>query len=117
MVTKGRMVRVLLDLGAQINYTNQWGVSALMCSAFNGETDVLKVLLPRRADVSGRNEFGTQALHSVSFTGMVGPAYRVQLLLESSAAELDSWAAAQGRRAGEKTASAGTRWRRRSRRR
>jgi ankyrin repeat protein len=55
-------VALLLDYGADVNGTDADGTTALMCAAYYGKEEVVRVLLERGADAGMRNQQGWTAL-------------------------------------------------------
>ncbi|MFA6287194.1 MAG: ankyrin repeat domain-containing protein [Opitutaceae bacterium] len=78
-------VKVLLDHGANINarWPNVWNIVALHCAAANpGQTEILRLLLDRGADIDIQNDTGSTPL---MFAADRGNADRVRLLLARGA--------------------------------
>lgn len=55
-------VKRALDNGADVNYTNEKGKTALMFAASNGHTETVKFLLNHGAQVDKEDNFGTTAI-------------------------------------------------------
>ena len=55
-------VKTLLAQGADVNYQNQYGRTALMKTALKGHVAVVKLLLAQGADVNLKNKKGKTAL-------------------------------------------------------
>jgi hypothetical protein len=75
-------VRALLDGGADVNYANHKGVTALQKAALKGYAGIVKLLLERGADVNARQDSGTTAL---IISAAKGHADVVKALLEAGA--------------------------------
>lgn len=58
---KGKSMQVLLDAGADVNGTNGYGETALMCAVKAGRRDNVKWLLSKGADVNMRDIKGKKA--------------------------------------------------------
>lgn len=56
------IVRSIVEKGADINFTDDWGNTALMFAAYNGRERVVKELLDLGADINIRNHDGRDAL-------------------------------------------------------
>ena len=77
------MVGVLLDSGADVNYENKKGNTALIYASICGHTEVVKLLLYYGADTERREQkIGVTAL---SIAAAKGYAEIVDLLLENGA--------------------------------
>ena len=50
-----KMVRLLLEYGADVNALSTWGSNPLMCACSNGHQQVVTLLLDANADVENRN--------------------------------------------------------------
>lgn len=57
-----RLVKILLDRGADINASDQNGKTALMCATGNGNGYLVSLLLKRGANVNARDRDGMTAL-------------------------------------------------------
>ena len=57
------MVALLLDKGADVAATNEYGWTALHWAAQEGHKDVVALLLDKGADVAATDEYGWTALH------------------------------------------------------
>jgi ankyrin repeat protein len=55
-------VKRALDGGADVNYANEKGKTALMFAASNGHTDTVKLLLDHGAQIDQQDNFGTTAV-------------------------------------------------------
>jgi uncharacterized protein len=75
-------IRLLLDKGADINTTNNFGDTALMTAAEDGRTDVVELLLDKGADINAKNYTGSTALMSAEFMDQTNV---VELLLNKGA--------------------------------
>lgn len=63
-------MRLLLDRGMPVNYTNQWGGTPLLEAAErNGRDEVIALLLERGADPAPRNNAGYTALQLAALAG------------------------------------------------
>jgi len=63
-----KIVRLLLDNGAQINSRNDTGKTPLIVAATHGHADIVKILLKNGADVNMQTKDGTTAIFMASFT-------------------------------------------------
>jgi len=63
---KTEVALALIDAGADVNYQNYEGSSALITAAFFCRTEIVKALLQKGADKTLRNKAGRTALESVS---------------------------------------------------
>ena len=57
-----KVIRTLLDNGADVNALTTYGETALMLAAMRGHTETARVLLINGADVNARDEKGRTAL-------------------------------------------------------
>ncbi len=55
-------VERLIDAGADVNFQDELGKTALMCAALKGHTDICKLLLEHKAEVDMKDEYGQTAL-------------------------------------------------------
>ena len=60
------MARALIEAGADVNYKNNEGSTALITAAFFCLTEIVKILLENSADKNARNNAGSTALESVA---------------------------------------------------
>lgn len=56
------IVRLLMEKGADVNATNDTGITALMCGAQKGYHDIVKILLEDGADINLAGQGGSTAL-------------------------------------------------------
>ena len=77
-----RMVRFLLDKGANVEVKNIIDRTPLHNAAKKGYSDIVNLLIERGADVNGKDFFGSTALHEASKEGHLGT---VKVLLEKGA--------------------------------
>ena len=75
-------VKLLLELGADINAKNNYGWTALIYAARWGNTDTVKLLLELGADINAKNNYGWTAL---IYAARWGNTDTVKLLLELGA--------------------------------
>jgi len=59
--------KILIDAGAELNYTNLDGSTALQTATAFGKTDVAKILINAGADLNSINKDGSTALISAAF--------------------------------------------------
>ena len=88
---KTDIVKILLDAGANINFTNNDGSTALHAAAFFCRPEIVKLLLEKRADKTIRNKYKSTAYESVAgpFT-QVKPTYEMMVkMLEPMGLKLD----------------------------
>ena len=62
---KTAVARALIDAGADINYQNKEGSTALHTAAFFCRTEIVQMLLGKNADKSLKNQYGDTPLGSV----------------------------------------------------
>jgi hypothetical protein len=62
MLGKSTVVRALLDAQAALEDKTPKGLTPLLCAAASGQTNICRMLLHRRADISATNEKGKGAL-------------------------------------------------------
>jgi len=74
-------LRQLIKDGAKVNAVDEWGNTALLISAREGEIDSARVLLRARADVEGRGG----AMTPLAAAALRGHTQMVQLLLRAGA--------------------------------
>ncbi|OQW86648.1 MAG: hypothetical protein BWK72_16305 [Rhodoferax ferrireducens] len=74
-------LRQLIKDGAKVNAVDEWGNTALLISAREGEMDSARVLLRARADVEGRGG----AMTPLAAAALRGHTQMVQLLLRAGA--------------------------------
>ncbi|XP_043484437.1 ankyrin repeat, PH and SEC7 domain containing protein secG-like [Leptopilina heterotoma] len=77
-----KLIKILLEFGAEINGKNKIGVTPLHVSAERGHEEICKMLLIKGADVNAVNEHEETALH---FAAQKGREETVKLLLEFGA--------------------------------
>ncbi len=65
LLDKQDMVKVFLEAGADINFTNNDGSTALHTAAFFCRKEVTQILLENGADKNIRNNFGSTAMESL----------------------------------------------------
>ena len=75
-------VRVLLDIGADVNRVDENGVSALQAASANGHREIVRLLLDAGADINHVNRDGISALQIAS---VYGHREIVRLLLDNGA--------------------------------
>ncbi len=76
-------IKKALDSGSDLStLDSQFGINPLGWAALNGQTEAVKLLLEKGADVNGRQRDGSTSLHSAAFLGHVET---VKLLLEKGA--------------------------------
>jgi ankyrin repeat protein len=61
---RDKPVRLMLDLGFDIDAKGDWGGSAVHQAAWNGHNTLLKLLIHRGADLQQKNGFGGDLLHT-----------------------------------------------------
>ncbi|KAI0902853.1 ankyrin [Ustulina deusta] len=76
------LVLLLLNNGADISATNQYGCTALHAAARDGYIKLVKLLIARGINISTMDENGRTALHYAAEAGEAGI---IQILLESNA--------------------------------
>jgi len=76
-------VKTLLDHGADINFQDKFGDTALMIVSSKGNTEMVKILLDHGADVNLQDKFGDTALKHASRKGH----NRVMELLKAAGAK------------------------------
>jgi hypothetical protein len=88
---KTDIVKILLDAGADINFTNNDGSTALHVAAFFCRPDIVKLLLEKRADKTIRNKYQSTAYESVAGPfNQVKPTYEMMVkILEPMGLKLD----------------------------
>lgn len=57
-----KIVKTLLENGANVNHANQFGYTALMWAANNGHLEIVKTLLANGANIKAVNKYGETAL-------------------------------------------------------
>lgn len=63
LLGKREVVRWLVEAGANVNATAQYGKTALMTFAENADLEMCEVLLTHGAKIGQRNSFGSTAIH------------------------------------------------------
>jgi len=76
------IVRILLDNGANINFKDNYGDTALMWASIEGHTDIVQLLLDMGANLYLQNNHGTTAILLASSNGNTDV---VELLLDRGA--------------------------------
>lgn len=74
---KTEAAKILIDAGADINFTNNDGSTALHTSAFFCRPEIVKILLDKHADKTIKNKYGSTPYESV-----VGPYDQVKSVYE-----------------------------------
>jgi len=75
---KMEAAKILIDAGADINFTNNDGSTALHTSAFFCRPEIVKMLLDKHADKTIKNKYGSTPYESV-----VGPYSQVKSVYEA----------------------------------
>lgn len=75
-------VRSLIEAGADVNYQDGFGNTALFYSALRSHIDVMRLLVGAGADVAATNVDGSTPLMAAVLSGKLEP---VQILLHSGA--------------------------------
>lgn len=75
---KTEAAKILIDAGANINFTNNDGSTALLSSAFFCRPEIVKLLLDKHADKTIKNKYGQTAYETV-----VGPYDQVKSVYET----------------------------------
>jgi ankyrin repeat protein len=75
---KTEAAKILIDAGADVNFTNNDGSTPLLTSAFFCRPEIVKMLLDKHADKTIKNKFGSTAYESV-----VGPYDQVKNFYEA----------------------------------
>ncbi len=65
------MVRFLIDAGADVNYADNYGFTALMIAAEVGHTQIVEMLIEHGADVNYATNHGTTALELAADSGHI----------------------------------------------
>lgn len=60
------MARILIEAGADLNFQNNDGSTALHTAAFFCRPEIVKMLLDKEADKTIRNKFGATAYESLT---------------------------------------------------
>jgi ankyrin repeat protein len=81
-----RIVRLLVEKGADVNAKSDQNVSALMVACFQNQVDIVKFLIKKKVDINAKAEGGMDA---ILLTSQQGNIEITRLLLESGA-KLDS---------------------------
>jgi ankyrin repeat protein len=81
-VGRADIVKLLLELGANVDAKNFYGKTALMYAVAVGRTDLIKILLEKGANVNARDDYGNTVMLLAS---SYGRSDIVKLLLERSA--------------------------------
>ena len=66
MFGKTEMARVLIDAGADLNFQNNDGSTALISAAFFCRPEIVTLLLEKNADKTIKNTYGTTAYDNVA---------------------------------------------------
>ncbi len=74
-------VKILLGRGAQVNAADQWGNTALLIAAREGEVEIVRTLLKAGADVNGRGG----AMTPLAAAALRGTVVVARLLIRSGA--------------------------------
>jgi ankyrin repeat protein len=69
--TDVEIVKVLLEAGASVSATNDYGSSPLHVAAYGGSVGAVDLLLKNKADVSSIDRTDSTALHRAAFSGSV----------------------------------------------
>lgn len=75
-------VRSLIEAGADVNYQDGFGNTALFYSALRSHTDVMRLVVGAGADVGATNVDGSTPIMAAVLSGKLEP---VQILLHSGA--------------------------------
>lgn len=86
--SKGQRIKVirLIRKGVDINQQNESGLTALICAARGGHTEIVQLLLEAGAEVNAKNYFGWTALMEATLRSHT---VIVQLLLDADAEKDD----------------------------
>lgn len=60
----------LINAGANVNYSDDFGITSLMLAALHGKVEAVKLLLSYGADASATDGNGKSALYYAKFTGI-----------------------------------------------
>uniref|UniRef100_A0A7S0DUY2 Palmitoyltransferase n=1 Tax=Amorphochlora amoebiformis TaxID=1561963 RepID=A0A7S0DUY2_9EUKA len=73
MTTQGnlKMIKELVGMGADINYSEARGDSVLMMACWFGKYEIVKFALESKADINKRNNCSQTALHYASMKGFI----------------------------------------------
>jgi fucose 4-O-acetylase-like acetyltransferase len=80
---KTEVAKVLIEAGADVNFTNNEGSSPLHTAAFFCHSEIVQILLDKNADKTLKNNYGHTAFESIS-----GPFYEVKGIYEFFQKEL-----------------------------
>jgi ankyrin repeat protein len=86
-----KIVKRLIDMGADIEARNRWGYSPLHCACKEGHVDIVKLLMERGADIEATTNYGDTPILVACNAGFTGTAYKkgypnvVKVLLEKGA--------------------------------
>lgn len=80
-------VETLLNVGVDINATNNDGDTALMVASINGDTKIVQVLIERGADVNATNKDGETALLIALYYGYTEIVEMIEQVLEDGMEE------------------------------
>eukprot|EP00919_Chromeraceae_sp_WS-2016_P003590 GHVR01008694.1.p1 GENE.GHVR01008694.1~~GHVR01008694.1.p1 ORF type:complete len:123 (+),score=13.34 GHVR01008694.1:185-553(+) len=79
---RGCLVKLLIDIGANVNAKDNKGITPLIVASIEGHLDVIKLLIDKGADVNDRDNIGTTPLICASNKGHLAV---VQLLIDKGA--------------------------------
>ncbi|XP_003427258.1 putative ankyrin repeat protein RF_0381 [Nasonia vitripennis] len=77
-----KLVKMLLDAGADVNVKDLFECSPIHCAVYTGDLELVNILIDAGADVNGHNDLGVTALHYAVLCRNVS---MVQLLLNRGA--------------------------------
>lgn len=69
MIAKGDLVKTLLDRGAEVNWRNNFGGTALMAAVRAGDQDKVRLLLEQGADINAKNDQEVTAIQCAAASG------------------------------------------------
>ena len=87
--TKGELVQLLLDRGAQLEARNDAGRTALLVACENKALDMVRLLLENGADMNASDKHGRSALHLAALKG--SPAVVAELLASGATVDAPAW--------------------------